>query len=76
MSWERFRSVCPGSSFRCSFIACSIIVMACCGEADASSTLALLMSMPTNVSWDEPSGKLSFPAGILNFESSCGVCDG
>ena len=21
-------------------------------------------------------GKLSFPAGILNFESSCGVCDG
>jgi hypothetical protein len=20
-------------------------------------------------------GKLSFPAGILNFESSCGVCD-
>ena len=20
--------------------------------------------------------KLSFPAGILNFESSCGVCDG
>jgi hypothetical protein len=21
-------------------------------------------------------GRLSFPAGILNFESSCGVCDG
>src|SRR6266852_2252702 len=21
-------------------------------------------------------GKLSFPAGMLNFESSCGVCDG
>jgi len=21
-------------------------------------------------------GKLSFPAGTLNFESSCGVCDG
>ena len=23
-----------------------------------------------------PTGRLSFPAGILNFESSCGVCDG
>src|ERR1035441_4205711 len=29
-----------------------------------------------SLGWLELSpGKLSFPAGILNFESSCGVCD-